>query len=157
MASLPIVKIERSFCGGGEKTDRDEMNMDELEIENKKWIKKNLKMKNGLIKWTVKDKGEYEFHLESRSTNWDWDDCKGPAMGVNIELKINLKKVNYYESHQPCVEMKPCEQKTLGLGFHAKLQKCQNRKAREKNHAKLQNTKTPQSCNMKRPRKAAKY
>ena len=86
------MKTERSFCGGGEKTDRDEMKMDELEIENKKWIGKNLKMKNGLIKWTVKDKGEYEFHLESRSTNWDWDDCKGPAMGVNIELKMNLKK-----------------------------------------------------------------
>ena len=94
-----ILNFEESFYSHlshlllGYSTDRNEMKMDKLEIENKKWIKTNLKMKDGLIKWTVKDKGEYAFHLESRSTNWDWDDCKGPAMGVNIELKMNLKKV----------------------------------------------------------------
>ena len=55
-----ILKFKKSFYyEDGHYTDRDEMKMDELEIENNKWIKRNLKMKNGLIKWTVKDNGEY--------------------------------------------------------------------------------------------------
>lgn len=92
------LKFPNSFYGQDSwNTDRDEMRMDRLVIKNKKWIKKNLKMEElsllerGLIKWTVKDEGNYEFHLESRSTHFYFSET-GPAMGVNIKLKMNLKE-----------------------------------------------------------------
>merc|ERR1712130_403240 len=64
------------------------MKMDKLEFESKEWIEKSLEMKNGLIKWTIEEEGKYEFHLESRSINY----IIGSAVGVNIKLKMNLKK-----------------------------------------------------------------
>ena len=62
-------------------------------------IEKDLRKNNNLIKWTVRDEGEYEIYLESMSTNQDFEDdgksqaTKGPAMGVNIRLKMNLTSV----------------------------------------------------------------
>ena len=93
------MKFENSFYGDeGVNTDRYEMRMDRLEIENREWIERNLEvvefssLERGLIKWTIEDEGKYEFHLESRSTTYFFSD-NGEGMGVNIKLKMNLKQV----------------------------------------------------------------
>jgi hypothetical protein len=87
---IAILKFKKSFYGkNGQWTNRNNMHMHQLEIQNREWIGKNLEMTNGLIKWTIKNEGRYQFYLESRSTNYDE---KGPALGVNIKLEMFLKK-----------------------------------------------------------------
>ena len=92
------LKFKKTFYGdGGRDTDRTKMKMEELDIETKDWMNTYLKMQNGLIEFTIPKNGKYQIIQQSRSSNRDIDsNCQGPAMGVTLEFKIDLKKVNIF-------------------------------------------------------------
>lgn len=88
------LKFKKSFYGyGGVHTDRTKMNIDQLDIDNEEWIKTYLTIKNGLIEFTIPKTGKYQIIQQSKSSNWDDGDRKGPTMGVKIRFEINMKKV----------------------------------------------------------------
>ena len=89
------LKFKKSFYGDdGDETFRTQMNIDQLDIGNEEWIRNYLKMENGLIEFTIPKTGKYQIIQQSRSSNFDRNERKGPAMGVNIRLKMNLKQVS---------------------------------------------------------------
>ena len=88
--------FKKSFYENGYKTDRTKMELDELDIEHKQQprMKAYLKIEKGLIEFTIPKSGKYEIIQQSRSSNNNVDDSvDGPAMGVNLELELVLKKV----------------------------------------------------------------
>ena len=89
------LKYKKTFYGnGGYNTDRTKMKIDELDIEAKDWMSTYLKMQNGLIEFTIPKNGKYQIIQQSRTSNWDDYRSHGPAMGVTVEFKIDLKQVN---------------------------------------------------------------
>ena len=98
------LKFKKTFYRKfGVFTDRTNMKITELEMFEtwmKSWIDTYLVMKNGLMELTIPKTGKYQFILQSRSSNRDWSDAwndwndasRGPAMGVNVELVMDLKK-----------------------------------------------------------------
>ena len=93
------LKFKNDFYGvEGDRTDREKMEIEKLDIEFDNWMEKYLAMEikpcQGLIEFTVPKTGKYQIIQQSRSTNFDDRDMLGPAMGVTVQFKLNLKKVN---------------------------------------------------------------
>ena len=89
------LKFKKKFYGqNGSVTDRNKMKIEELDIKYEDWMKNYLKMKNGLIEFTVPKTGRYQIIQQSRSVNEDTDSVRGPSMGVTVELYVDFKKVS---------------------------------------------------------------
>ena len=88
------LKFKRSFYGEDRyETDRTKMKIEELNIEYKDWMKKYLKMENGLIEFTIPKTGKYQIVQQSRSSNMNDEDIEGPALGIIVTLELASKKV----------------------------------------------------------------
>ena len=86
------IKFKESVHGPfGTWTNRDRMLMENLDLQNNKWIEQFLKIENGMIECTIPRSGKYQIIQQSRSMN-QWKSGK-PSLGVNIELRMGLTKV----------------------------------------------------------------
>ena len=83
------LKYKKAFYGqDGTITDRNNMQINQLDIRYRYWMHKYLKMTNGLIEFTIPQTGIYRIHQQSRNSN-----CQGPSRGVNIQFKMEMEKV----------------------------------------------------------------
>ena len=88
------LKFKKAFYGDdGDKTDRNEMKLEELDIEYRNWMENYLKMENGLIEFTIPKNGVYEIIQQSRSCNQSYGEQNGPSMGVTVKLELDLQNV----------------------------------------------------------------
>jgi hypothetical protein len=92
MIELKFKKTFYEYHVSYQCTDRVKMKIEELDINNESWMDNHLKMENGLVEFTIPKTGKYHFVQQSRSSNLDDRERIGPAMGVNVELEIDLKR-----------------------------------------------------------------
>ena len=86
------IKFKKSVHGPyGTWTNRDRMKMKNVDMMNYEWFfKQILEIEYGIIEFTAPKSGKYRIIQQSRSTNPKFGGK--PSFGVNLELKIVLKK-----------------------------------------------------------------